>query len=161
VLPILILCGCNAFESTIYKKPNVPQLPSGIPYLLPKGHVEISLQVIRSQEGKFKSIDLKSETKLVPDPDQLYVLNSGSGLFSKRDQKITLKDGMLTSIHTEDEGQIDEAIKAIAGTWINIMSIGVLKGTIGDMPALGEIPSIETLNSQSRADRSHTGSGEK
>jgi hypothetical protein len=135
-----LFSACTALESTIYDKPQKKQLAKGIPYLLPKGHVELSLQIKKTAEGRFEDIHLESVTKLVPDPKELYVLNPNYGLFTKKDQKITLKDGMLASIHTEDDGQLDEAIKAIAGTWVNFMKIGVLKGTLKDIKS----PQINT-----------------
>ena len=136
---IFSLTGCNTFETSVYKKPAMPQLAEGIPYHLPRGVVEFSIEVEKNDEGKFESVNVKSETTLIPDPDLIYLINLNQGLLTHKVQKITLAGGMLSSIHTEDEGQIDEVAKAIAGTWVNIMKIGVLKGTITDLKAVDAV----------------------
>lgn len=131
-LIIFSLISCSAVKTThcIKDSDSKPLCQKGIPYFLPQGNIEISFSPLKSADGEFESFDIKTETKLTPDPSKLYILNSESKLLSSQAHSIKLSNGMLSSIRTEDEGQIDEVAKLIAGTWINFLKVDVLKQTV-------------------------------
>jgi hypothetical protein len=122
----------------------VKAAPVGIPYLLPKGHLQFSVTVKKNAEGKLEDVSIQTETKLLPDPDKIFLLEHGAGLFTHHDQKIVLEDGMLSTLHTADEGQGAEVLKSLATAWVQTLSIGALQGTLGDISELSNTDLIST-----------------
>ncbi len=157
LIPVIViasiynLASCNALKSTIYKKPSGEEVAQGIPYLLPTGMIEVSLEVIKNDKGEFESVDIISDTKLMPDMSQLYVINPVSAFLTHKNQSIELDGGMLKSVTTNDDGQADEIIKSAIGTWVNISKVGVLSNTIEEIKSMesidfGNLPTMKLFS---------------
>lgn len=119
-------------------KPSDPAFAplTGVPYLLPKGLLQIGVVVTKTADGKFESVDVKTETQLVPDESRLFLLGRGLDLLTRKDQKVTLTNGMLTSVTTKDEGQAGEVLKGAASIWLNVLKIREVQGTIKALDAI-------------------------
>jgi len=122
------------------------------------GHLAFSFTLKKSAEGKFESLDFTAETQLVPDPSMTFFLRDPSRLLTRTNRAVTLEDGMLSGLKTENEGQADKAIEAIASTWLNTINISAIQESLGAMTpvaAAAPLPNGARVFMQSGEDTQH------
>ncbi len=118
----------------------------GIPYFLPTSLLEISFESKRNDDGKHQELIVNTSAKLVPDPKQLYVLDSVKNAFFQKKHKIKLTDGMLSLITTEDESKTNEFIASLISTATNVFSFNAIGGIPeGKQYEKGELPTQKEI----------------
>ena len=99
---VLVGCSTSPIRTSGYNKS-----AEGIPYHLPTNVQRVDIEVIR--DGKaFQDLNISVTPILVPDRSKLFYLNSANHSTFSIDHKISIKNGMLTTVNTVDDGQIGE-----------------------------------------------------
>ncbi len=129
LVTITCLVSCRTISTSPYKsyvlddsKQNRKNRNSykGVPYHLPKGILVLDIDIMREKDNTFKDISLELNPKLVPDQEHLYYLNSSENALFTAKHNISINNGMLSTLETEDEGRSGEILVNLAETGINI-----------------------------------------
>ena len=129
VVTSLVVAGCNSVHTSPAMLP--PPVPvaghpgSGIPYRLPAGLVTLDLtfpEKAGDGDGKI-SPTVKVGTSHYPDPTSPFLLLPDHSPFFDTHHKITVSNGLLSSISTTETSRISEAVLSLTETGINVAKI--------------------------------------
>ena len=152
----MLLGACaspNVFEESDPVKESVLE---GIPYNLPKSLIELNLSVGEGEGGEL-GFKVSARSKLVPDPEEIYVLDPATNSFLvSSEHDIVLENGMLKSINTIDTGEAGSIIENASTTLVNIAkSVAAAQSGGQDAfsdfqpnPTIGEIEAIIEMLAQ-------------
>ncbi len=125
----LAVAGCNSVHTSPAMLP--PPVPvaghpgSGIPYRLPAGLVTLDItfpETGGADDGKIAPT-IKVGTSHYPDPTSPFLLLPDHSPFFDTHHKISVSNGLLSSISTTETSRISEAVLSLTETGINVAKI--------------------------------------
>ena len=119
---VLTLSACAPLKT---KKPgdDIPVLGrpyGGVPYHLPDTRIVVELSAVKDDNQNIRDLSISATPKQVPDPDTVYYLVQSRNLLHSSNHTITVRNGLLQTISTTDEGKTGAVIQSLLNSVINL-----------------------------------------
>ncbi|MDF1659421.1 MAG: hypothetical protein P1U58_17530 [Verrucomicrobiales bacterium] len=101
--------------------PRLLPITRGIPYHLPTTAIQVEFES-KKEKTLHKELVIKFAPNFIPDPDYRFILRSDKTPIYERTRTISVENGLLKTISTNDENRIDDIIKAVTATALTISS---------------------------------------
>ena len=98
----------------------------GMVYHLPLSYLKVSIESKKDAKGKYSELVVAAGPEIVPDTKARLTLKPKANDLFTRNHTFTFKNGLLSTVVTEDEGKSGEIITALATIAMNVIKFGAL-----------------------------------
>ena len=121
IFATILLSACAPLKTKKPGEENIFGQPyGGVPYHLPQSRMTVQLDAIKDDSLNISDLKVTTTPIQVSDPKNVHYLVKSRSLLHDSTHTISVKNGLLQSISTTDEGRTGEIIQSLLNSAINL-----------------------------------------